>query len=236
MKQLALALVMIAGCASGPSGYNASVWDDGSFVHLDLLGPWDHDFTGATATVNGIAMGAPSISPGTSDSIGNPGRHSILQFALDASELGPTPALAIEVHEGGTTHTFELPTFQIPRTVDVTSPLDQPLTGNEAIAMTTNVASDVIDASSSLLLEIGDQVCSFGHPLTIRDGVAAIPLTPGFTDWYCGTPPVAGTIVDATLVLTINIGAEVTCDVGDCTATPLDGGGVHVTKPVRLQL
>jgi hypothetical protein len=230
-KAMLLSLVCVTACTT-PDPAELDVWSNSATVGVVVYRAWDHDFHGATATINGVGAGALTIEPGHEGTIGNPESRASATFSIPNDLLGT--ALHVEVNDGGERLVVDAPDALAARSLDVQTNLDQPLTGDQAITVATNIAADAIDDSSVVGIFIADHVCAFAAPAAKRGDAWAFQLAPGFGEWLCGTPPAAGTELEASLDLTINMSASATCSSADCHVSPL-GSGIEKTIPIRLQ-
>jgi len=227
-----LPLVCAGACTSSSDPAELVVGTSNSTVTVLVYRAWDHDFHGATATINGVAAGTPVIEPGREATIGNPEARALATFSVPIARSGGA-ALHVEVQDGGEQLTADAPDALVPRSVNVLTNLDQPLT-SEPIMLATSSASDVIDPSTVIGIFVNERVCSYAGQAVKQGDAWAFSFPQGFSEWLCGTAPAAGTQLDATLDLTVNLDAQVTCSNADCLVSPV-GNSIVMALPVRLQ-
>jgi len=206
---------------------------DQSELAVTLVRGFDHDVAGATASVNSIAIGTPpEITPGQPATLDEDPTPALATFRIAAS-LVTGPAVHVQVRDEGGTFVADIADLTTPRTVTVLTALDQPLTGSEAIAVASNVASDALIANRIGVI-VGGQTCSLSGPFEHHGDAWTAALVPGFTDWRCGERPAPGTTLAATLDLVIDLGAQATCSAAECTIVRPLGSRFRAQPAVTL--
>jgi hypothetical protein len=218
-----LATLALAACTTADNA-SLTLTNNGGVVQLilDRSDP-NHQFGTLSATINGIALPAPQITPGGCSSDGAFFNGGDECHDADASYvLYPagfsSDAADVTVTEGGETFHVVAPDFFTARAVTVQTALDKPLAAGGTLVVSDGVAGDQLEGSVSVHTS---QSSCFSLSAT-GSGSLSFVLDATDFDSQCDTVA-AGTVVAAQMDLEVlSAAAQTTCDGPDnltCTTS-----------------
>ncbi|HEY1550808.1 MAG TPA: hypothetical protein VGG28_23425 [Kofleriaceae bacterium] len=211
-----IALLASAACVNSSTDDNATLIigsDGGNFeVQLQRDDP-GHQFDTLSASVDGVALGAPTITPGGCDTndpdlLGGGCSPAFATFEIAPAAFGSAAQADVTVTEGGDTFHFVSPDFFTPRAIAVQTSLAQPLTRGETIVVADGAASDQV--SGWFEVWANNRRCYALDSLAAGAGSTTFNLDAADYDSTCDA--MAGTVVTAQVDITLQAVQAQTCD------------------------
>jgi hypothetical protein len=219
LRTLAVCALSLAACQHDAPSLTLEV-DQGSLLIILNRAP-DHTFGRVSGSLNGVDLGPADITAGqpspATDAAASPARAS---FRIPVAGLAAQ--LHLEVREDADLFVLDAPSFGAARSLQVLTPLDRPLVAGDWIELSSGVPDDRL--SGGFEITVGGDSCTvqWGTEKTAR-GVRYQLASNLPSAWWCGTAPQSGTLVQATLSLSLDPIPNVTCTGPSltCQATPL---------------
>lgn len=238
------ALISVAACTTtntATADDNAKLIigsDGGGFdVQLQRDDP-SHAFGALSASVDGIALGAPTITPGGCDTtdpqpLSGGCSPATATFEITSAAFGGAAGADVTVTEGSDTFHFVSPDFFTPRAIAVqTSLAQQPLELGDTIVVSDGAASDQV--SGWFEVWAADRRCYALDSSGAGTGSTSFTLDAADYDPSCNA--MAGTVVSAQINITLQAVQAQTCD-GPAQLTCSQGvPRVDATVVMQLQL
>jgi hypothetical protein len=212
------ALFSFAACATNTTTTddNATLIigsDGGNFeVQLQRDDP-SHQFGALSASVDGIALGAPTITAGGCDTndpdpLGGGCSPATATFEIAPAAFGSAAQADVTVTEDSDTFHFVSPDFFTPRAIAVQTSLAQPLKLGETIVVSDGAASD--EVSGWFEVWAANRRCYALDSLGAGTGSTRFNLDAADYDPTCDA--MAGTVVSAQVDITLQAVQAQACD------------------------
>jgi hypothetical protein len=173
-----------------------------------------HSFGTLSASVDGIALGAPTITPGGCDTtdpqpLSGGCSPATATFEITSTAFGGAAGADVTVTEGSEAFHFVSPDFFTPRAVAVqSSPGQQPLALGDTIVVSDGAASDQV--SGWFEVWAANQRC---YALDSRGaGTGSTSFTLDAADYDPSCNAMAGTVVSAQVAITLQAVQAQTCN------------------------
>lgn len=147
------------------------------------------------------------------------------------------PSVHVELAEGSEHFVIDVPELLAPRALHVVTPTNTPFHANDAIEVSSGVASDTLVGGFEAME--GDADCFTNWGTNVGPTSVSFSMPPDLTqDWGCGvvqpSPAPGGTLL-ATLELLVSVTTQIAqCQGPDVTCAPASIPMLTATLPVTL--
>lgn len=209
------ALFAFAACTTTKDNATLIFGSDGANFEVQLTrDDPSHQFGALSASLDGISLGAPTITPGGCDTndpdpLGGGCAPAVATFEISPTAIGGAAAADVTVIEGDETFHFLSPDFFTSRAIAVQTPLDRPLVLGATVVVSDGAASDQI--SGMLDAWAADNRCYALDSNGEATGSTSFDLDAADYDPTCGTVP-AGTVVSVRVDIKVQAVLAQTCD------------------------
>ena len=231
-----------AACTNANTDDNATLVfgsdvESGYFEVQLQRGDPSHTFGALSATIDGVAFGAPTVTPGGCDTndpdpLGGGCSPAIATFEISPDVLGGAGQADVSVVEGDESFHFVSPDFFTPRSIVLQSP-GQMLVAGATVAVSDGAASDQIGGWFDVWT--ANKRCYALDSTGEGTGTTSFNLDAADYDPTCDAVP-AGTVVSAEVDITLQAVEAQTCAGPESLICSQGAPWLDQTVTMQLQL